>query len=116
MKCKGYTPDYKATSGKKDIIFTKEIYNPKKGVDKALEGLVVVHKIKIDVHMGAVQKHWMENRYLGIADWKYLDLLNKLFKDSIDTYNKIKCWMKKGWILDAYEELTNTNTKKKGTK
>lgn len=114
MKCKGYLANFDSNSGKRMVIFTKTLHHPDFPKLPCLKGLVVVHKIEIDVTMGAVHKHWLENRGLGINGWDYLRFLEELQEQSIKVYNATKEWMRKGWIMEAYKELTKT--KKKGTK
>ena len=105
MRCKGYTANFDCNSGKSEIIFTKTLHNPEFPKIPALKGLVVVHKIQIDVHLGCVQKHWLENRGLPITCWDYLHLLEELQEQSIKFYNSTKEWMKYGWIEDLKKQL-----------
>lgn len=100
MKCKGYTANFDCNSGKREIIFTKTLHNPEFPTNPVLKGLVVVHKIQIDMHMGCIKKHWIENRGLPITCWDYLHLLEELQEQSVKFYKAAKDWMKGGWFKD----------------
>lgn len=112
MRCKGYTANFDCNSGKRMVTFTKTLHNPEFPKLPCLKGLVVVHKIEIDVTMGAVHKHWLENRGLPITCWDYLHLLEELQEQSIKFYNATKEWMKKGWLYQAIAELEKDSNKK----
>lgn len=113
MRCKGYTPNYPVTSGKELIEFTKEIHNAEFPAIPSLKGLVVVHKILIDVYCGKIRKHWIENRYVEISQWQHFNLLKDLFEKSIKSYNEINTWLKEGWLIQAYEEIKEIQKRRK---
>ena len=106
MSCKGYTPNFSVNSGKREVIFTKTIHNPEFPVNPSLKGLVIVHKVQVDIYLGCVQKHWLENRGLPITCWAYLHLLEELQEQSIKTFNEMRHWCKGGWISQFEAQKT----------
>lgn len=116
MRCKGYQPNYSVNSGKRDIIFTKEIHSAQFPKLPCLKGLTVVHKIKMDVQMGCVQKHWIENRGLPITCWDYIHTLEELQEQAIKAYNMIKQWCRKDWLYEAIKDLEKRGSKKQAKK
>lgn len=97
MSCKGYTPNFKMSSGKNIITFTKTLHNAEFPVIPELKGLVIVHKIEVDIWCGKVVRHWLESRYVPINSWKYFELLKDLFEKSVKFFGETRDWMKKGW-------------------
>lgn len=110
MKCKGYDANFNSNSGKRFVIFVKTIHNPQFPKSPSLKGLVVLHKIELDVTVGSVNRHWLENRGLSINCREYLQLLEELQEESIKVYNAIKEWMKRDWLYQAIAELENKNS------
>ena len=111
MKSKGYDADYDCNSGKRMVIFTKTIHNPEFPKLPCLKGLVVVHKIRMDVQCGALTTHWLENRGLPITGRDYMKLLEELVEQSIKSYIEIKNWMKRDWLYQAIAELEKNKKK-----
>ena len=101
MKSKGYQPNYRQSSEglqKRYVVFTTTLHNPDVPDAPSLKGLVVIHKIQIDMICGAVQKHWLENRDLGINSWQYVRKIEELYEKANNSFKDIKRWIKRGWI------------------
>ena len=121
MRVHGYKANHSWNEGVEEVIFTKTIHNPQFPVKQSLKGLVVVHKIQINIHLACVQKHWLENRGLPITCWDYIHLLEQLNEESIKFYNETKSWFREGWLRQAIKQLdskgaTATKTTKTTTK